>query len=386
MAYKVFQNGFPLNASELNNYLMNQSVMVFASTTARDADLTAPLEGMIVWLQDSNKFVYYTGTAWADVIQPDSSGNAIINGAFDIWQRGTSFTNFNGTFSADRWRMDVGGGIPTGTISQQTFTPGTAPVAGYESAYYLRVNYTALNSATVIELSNKIEDVRTFAGQTVTLSFWAKADTARSMTAFIRQGFGTGGSTSVDATGTTVSLTTSWQRFTQTVTLASIAGKTIGTGSSLDVRMDLPLTAGSTVDIWGVQLESGSTATTFKRNASNIQGELAACQRYYERITAAGSDLPITGTAIATSSSAVIISIPYKVKKRIAPSSVDFAFPKVSNAYSVASNMTNVALSGANEDSTNLSITGGSGLTAGNLYLFYGQSGQTGYVGFNSEL
>lgn len=69
MAYKVFQNGFPLNASELNNYLMNQSVMVFASATARDTDLTAPLEGMIVWLQDSNKFVYYTGSVWADVVQ-----------------------------------------------------------------------------------------------------------------------------------------------------------------------------------------------------------------------------------------------------------------------------------------------------------------------------
>lgn len=67
MAYKVFQNGFPLNASELNNYLMNQSVMVFATATARDTDLTAPLEGMIVWLQDSNKFVYYTGTAWSEL-------------------------------------------------------------------------------------------------------------------------------------------------------------------------------------------------------------------------------------------------------------------------------------------------------------------------------
>ncbi len=67
MAYKVFQNGFPLNASELNNYLMNQSVMVFANATARDTDLTAPLEGMIVWLQDVNKFVYYNGAAWSDV-------------------------------------------------------------------------------------------------------------------------------------------------------------------------------------------------------------------------------------------------------------------------------------------------------------------------------
>jgi len=64
MAYKVFSNGNALNASELNTYLMNQSVMVFASATARDAALTTPSEGMLVWLEDINKYVYYSGTAW----------------------------------------------------------------------------------------------------------------------------------------------------------------------------------------------------------------------------------------------------------------------------------------------------------------------------------
>lgn len=69
MAYKVFANGYNLNASELNTYLMNQSVMVFADATARDAALTSPTEGMLVWLQDSNKFVYRTGSStWSDLI------------------------------------------------------------------------------------------------------------------------------------------------------------------------------------------------------------------------------------------------------------------------------------------------------------------------------
>jgi hypothetical protein len=68
MAYKTFANGYVLNASELNTYLMNQSVMVFASTTARDAALTAPTEGMLVWLEDSNKYVYYTGSTWSDLV------------------------------------------------------------------------------------------------------------------------------------------------------------------------------------------------------------------------------------------------------------------------------------------------------------------------------
>lgn len=74
MAYKVFSNGNALNASELNTYLMNQSVMVFASTTARDAALTSPTEGMLVWLEDSNKYVYYTGSAWTDLLSASAGG------------------------------------------------------------------------------------------------------------------------------------------------------------------------------------------------------------------------------------------------------------------------------------------------------------------------
>ena len=68
MAYKVFANGFPLTASELNTYLMNQSVMVFADSSARSTALTAPTEGMLTWQQDTNKFQHYTGTAWADLV------------------------------------------------------------------------------------------------------------------------------------------------------------------------------------------------------------------------------------------------------------------------------------------------------------------------------
>ncbi len=64
MAYKVFTNGSVLNASEINDNLMNQSVMVFSNSTARAAALTAPVEGMLTWLQDTNKYENYNGTAW----------------------------------------------------------------------------------------------------------------------------------------------------------------------------------------------------------------------------------------------------------------------------------------------------------------------------------
>ena len=67
MAYKVFTNGSPLPASDLNDYLMKQSVMVFANSTARSAALTAPTEGMVTYLEDTNKVEVYTGSSWTDI-------------------------------------------------------------------------------------------------------------------------------------------------------------------------------------------------------------------------------------------------------------------------------------------------------------------------------
>lgn len=64
VAYKVFTNGSVLNASEINNNLMNQSVMVFSNSAARTAAITSPLEGMLTWLQDVNRYENYNGSAW----------------------------------------------------------------------------------------------------------------------------------------------------------------------------------------------------------------------------------------------------------------------------------------------------------------------------------
>ncbi len=73
MAYKVFTNASVLNASEINDNLMNQSVMVFSNSTARAAAITTPLEGMLTWLEDSNKYQNYNGSAWVDL-----GGSAVL--------------------------------------------------------------------------------------------------------------------------------------------------------------------------------------------------------------------------------------------------------------------------------------------------------------------
>ena len=67
MGYKVFQNGFPLPASDLNNFLMNQSVIVFATSGARGTAIASPVEGMITYIEATGKYEFWNGTAWVDL-------------------------------------------------------------------------------------------------------------------------------------------------------------------------------------------------------------------------------------------------------------------------------------------------------------------------------
>jgi hypothetical protein len=212
--------------------------------------------------------------------------NKIINGDFGVWQRGTSFTLAQGdTYTADRFRTGMssksGGTI---TVSQQTFTPGTAPVSGYESTYFWRIAGTSTPAGlSYLATDHSVEDVRTLAGQTVTFSFWAKSDTNRNVDIGFIQYFGVGGSATLQPTIGTVAVTTSWSRLSVTYTIPSMAGKTITTGSTGVFRVYHPQNVNFTFDMWGVQMEAGSVATPFTTATGTIQGELAACQRYYWR-------------------------------------------------------------------------------------------------------
>lgn len=92
MAYKVFTNGSVLPASDVNTYLMDQSVMVFSSSATRAAALTAPVEGMLTWLQDTNKYENYNGTAWVAL------GSSPILQVVSTAKTDT-FTSSSGTFT-----------------------------------------------------------------------------------------------------------------------------------------------------------------------------------------------------------------------------------------------------------------------------------------------
>jgi len=212
--------------------------------------------------------------------------NKIINGDFRVWQRGTTFSNpAVGAYTADRFAQQYNGTGATRTISQQTFTPGTAPVSGYEGQFFYRYAVSAVGTGnTYAFFGQYIEDVRTCAGQTVTVSFWAKADASRTLTVDLEQNFGSGGSGAVYTSQVNNTVTTSWARYTATIAVPSISGKTIGTSSLLNLRILVPAATVLTVDVWGVQVEVGSTATAFQTASGTIQGELALCQRYYQTI------------------------------------------------------------------------------------------------------
>jgi hypothetical protein len=208
--------------------------------------------------------------------------NKIINGDFGIWQRGTSGFSAPG-YTADRWRYAVGNGAAG--VSQQTFTPGAAPVSGYEGKFFLRYALSSGSTSGTPTLEQRIENVQTYAGQTITVSFWAKASSGASPTSVVlTQNFGSGGSTAVDTTVvSSPSYTTSWVRYSYSVAVPSISGKTVGTSSYLSLVFNFALnTTFTSFDIWGVQVEAGSVATPFQTATGTIQGELSACMRYFQ--------------------------------------------------------------------------------------------------------
>jgi len=66
--FKVFAVGEVLTAADVNDYLMEQSISIFADSTARDAQITSPIEGMFCYLADTNVLQYYNGSAWGSYI------------------------------------------------------------------------------------------------------------------------------------------------------------------------------------------------------------------------------------------------------------------------------------------------------------------------------
>lgn len=315
-----------LTAANINGYLMDQSVMKYANTAAASSAVgTAISEGMQFYLSDTDEQVFYNGSSFA---KQNGTTNAIINGAFDIWQRGTSFTNpGNLTFTADRIGIYFDGTGATRTVSQQA---NTAIIGASAPSYFIRFDHSVAGTGAANNLwYHRIENVGTFAGQTVTFSIYAKAAATTIMPKIsIDQNFGTGGSATVTTDfATSISVGTSWTRYSYTVTLPSISGKTIGAGNYLGIEVRMPLNATFTLDFSQIQLEAGSVATPFKRNSASIQAEVAACQRYFQIITSGAGFTTRSGNSTIADGT---IALP--VQMRAIPSASASAALKLDNA------------------------------------------------------
>jgi len=245
--------------------------------------------------------------------------NYLINADFAINQRNFSTLTTNG-YGFDRWGLLYGGAGASVTYSAQTFTAGAAPVAPYESRNFARMATTTGSSSSEYSIfQQKIEDVRTTAGKTLTVSFWAKAASGTPKVGIeLNQNFGSGGSGDVSSGGTAVTISTSWARYSATINVPSISGKTVGTSSFTE--MNLWCSAGSTfnsrsgsvgnqtatIDFSNVQVEYGSKATPFDLAGGGAQqAELALCQRYFLAFnTAAASafEMPMGMQATTTTS------------------------------------------------------------------------------------
>jgi hypothetical protein len=269
--------------------------------------------------------------------------NKIINGNFDYWQRGTSVTGVsNDQYLADRWKHFITG--TTANVSRQSFTLGQTNVPNEPTYFHRTVVTSVAGAGNFCVLAQQVESVRTLAGQTATLSFWAKADASKNIAVEFEQSFGSGGSPSsaISAINVTLcALTTSWQKFTITVNIPSISGKTLGSDNNDKFHCNFWFDAGSTFnsrtnslgqqsgtfDIAQVQLEAGSVATPFEVRPLGV--ELALCQRYYHT-TMVHMQSP--------AASAMLVPIYFPVEMRSTPTTINI------NAGSTAGGTSSVTL------------------------------------------
>jgi hypothetical protein len=263
--------------------------------------------------------------------------NFVINGGFDFFQRAatpTSGTTVSGGsgYSIDRW-------IVWNTAGNGSIVTSRQPSGLLGIQYCARIqrpsgNTSGLNFfAQPMETSNSIP----LSGKTFTFSFYARkganySNTTSSLNVEVWQNTTTDGSIQTVETGSRSTagsgvfvLTNSWQRFSFTSTFTSTTtqvapvfyGVTSGTAGANDYY-----------EITGVQLEIGSTVTTFSRAGGDIQGELAKCQRYFQSSFPTG-----TGPANNVAPGMIFAQIPgngmshgfmFPVPMRVTPSFITY--------------------------------------------------------------
>lgn len=320
--------------------------------------------GSGITLQQESDHIVINATASTPIVLGDVTGvsfkNKIINGNFDIWQwqkrvfldgsqaitttYDTSITDTNNgltmKYLADRIGFFAGTAASGPTIPSATFSklniPLSAienvdPLSGIKPTYGGRI--TLGTRATVVAfpttVGQRIENVKSLAGKTVTFSFYARSNNTglssvdvsytqcyKASETPLSNGYLTSPSVVVDSVG----ITNDWQRYAVTFTLPEISQvlwNSLWSGNDEDavwdsftqIGIEIPGAFGRILDIAGLQLEEGTAATKFEKR--HIGTELALCQRYYEIGNRLQTQIATTGTNTTYNS--------FKVTKRKIP-------------------------------------------------------------------
>ena len=317
--------------------------------------------------------------------------NSVINGGFDIWQRGTSFSlaaSSGLTYVADRYTTQTNASQACTVSRQLTGDTTNLPFIQYCLRYQRNSGQTGVARQYLV---NSFETVNTipFVGRTVTLSYYARRGANYSAASNILEASlftGTGtdqnafvytGSAQIGATNAT--LTTTWQRFSLTVAIPTTVTELAPTFSWVPVG-----TAGAAdyFEVTGVQLELGSVPTSFSRAGGTIQGELAACQRYYFRMNGNGNYQPVGfGYSDSTTVARMYVTTP---PMRVLPTSIDYT--NLSIVADAIYNSTGASIGASAPNMVRVDLTGLSGLTAFRSYALLLQNTANQFLGFSSEL
>lgn len=327
--------------------------------------------------------------------------NYLINGGFDVWQRGTTWTGTptaNTIFyaTADRWFHVVG----TGSFSA-TFERIAAESS--DSTYGIKFgrNSGAGNNAAPSIIGQAIESLnaKRLAGKTVTLSFYAKtlSSFGNNMQVYLISGTGTDQSSqSIFGAGYTGSsiIFNPGQQISTTMSRYTFTGTVPANSNQLAVMFALyvtPATAGANeyVQMENIQLEVGNTATNFSRAAGNIQSELAACQRYYYRHSAAAANDGVCNflNVGANGSTLAYGNYKFKTTMRTSPSlsaSANTTFAMYGNGSNLGA--CTVTQERSSNDSSMVRGQVSSGMVSGYNYWIEAASNNTAYIEWSSEL
>jgi hypothetical protein len=317
--------------------------------------------------------------------------NFLANGNYDIWQRGTSFAN-PASYFADRWTT----GGPSAGVNNMTLSRETTGVpAG--SQYLLRLTSTGSSSYSSVNQFMETANVVPLQGKTVTYSFKVRRNSTYSNSGILvivngssAVDAGTGGTYSTNLAYVSIplaSIPTTAATSTATYYNASVTFNVPNDGTCNSLYIQLAYNGGvangSILEYSQMQLEIGSVATPFSRAGGTIQGELAACQRYYYRTQATNAYQDITmGMAAGTTDARFSLRMP--ITMRTTPTAIEYSTLRISD---YTNNLAVSALAGSlyTPDSVELQCTV-SGATQFRPYVLQANNSTSAYVGVTAEL